>query len=200
MNRKVKRICVYCGSGAGKDPAFAAAAGALGRALAAAEIGLVFGGGSIGLMGEVARATLDAGGHVTGIIPEFLKKRELALEGMTELTVTGSMHERKQLMFENADAFVALPGGIGTLEELVEQMTWSQLGQHSKPLVLLNINDFWRPLLSLFDRMRDEHFIRSGLQISLAVVTSAEEIIPNVVALAAESEATTAEEAIPSKF
>lgn len=141
MNRQVKRICVYCGSGSGEDPVFVAAARTLGRTLAASDIGLVFGGGSIGLMGEVAQATLDAGGHVTGVIPEFLKQRELALDSLSELVVTSSMHERKQLMFEKSDAFVAMPGGVGTLEELVEQLTWSQLGQHSKPIVLLNIND-----------------------------------------------------------
>ncbi len=200
MNRKVKRICVYCGSGAGKDPAFAKAACTFGKSLAAAEIGLVFGGGSIGLMGEVARATLDAGGHVTGIIPEFLKKRELALDSISELIVTSSMHERKQLMFENADAFVALPGGIVTLEELVEQLTWSQLGQHSKPMVLANFNGFWQPLLTLFDGMRTENFIRSGLEVAPAIVTSAEEIIPTILRLAAQREAAAAEDAIPSKF
>ena len=200
MNRKVKRICVYCGSGSGEDTVFVTAARTLGRALATSGIGLVFGGGSIGLMGEVAQATLQTGGHVTGVIPEFLKQRELALDGISELIVTSSMHERKQLMFEKSDAFVALPGGVGTLEELVEQLTWAQLGQHSKPIVLLNINDFWQPLLTLFDHMRAENFIRAGLQVAPAVVASAEEIVPVILDLAADREKAVSESSIPAKF
>lgn len=200
MNRKLHKVCVYCGSGAGRDPAFAEAANTLGKALAGANLGLVYGGGSLGLMGEVARAALEAGGHVTGIIPEFLSGREIMLKDVQELIVTESMHERKQLMFEKSDAFVALPGGVGTLEELVEQMTWSQLGQHTKPVVLANIKGFWEPLLSLLDRMREQTFIRSGLQVRLIVVESADEIVPTVLRAAKERDALAAEGLIPSKF
>jgi uncharacterized protein (TIGR00730 family) len=200
MNRSVERICVYCGSGSGENPAHAKAARTLGKALADADIGLVYGGGNIGLMGEIAHAVLENGGHVTGIIPEFLVKWEVALENVSEMIVTDSMHERKQLMFEKSDAFVALPGGVGTLEELVEQLTWSQLGQHSKPMVLLNIDDFWRPLLTLFDAMRAENFIRTGLHINLGVVDTAENVLPKILETAALRDAREEESAIPSKF
>lgn len=200
MNRKIKRICVYCGSGSGINPVFAESARELGTAMATAGIGLVYGGGSLGLMGEVARSAINAGGHVTGIIPEFLSSRERMLREVDDLIVTDSMHERKQLMFEKSDAFVALPGGAGTLEELVEQLTWSQLGQHSKPLVLVNIEDFWRPLLTLFDRMRDEEFIRSGLHIRLTVAETALEVVPTILELASGEEELAAERTIPTKF
>ena len=129
----IKTVCVYCGSGPGTNPRFMEAATLLGKSLAAGGVGLVYGGGSIGLMGAVATAVLDHGGTVTGIIPEFLTKKENMLGRVQELVVTHDMHERKRLMFERSDAFVALPGGIGTLEELVEQLTWQQLGRHSKP-------------------------------------------------------------------
>ena len=136
---KIKTVCVYCGSGPGTNPRFVEAAIALGKALAESGIRLVYGGGSIGLMGAVATSVLDHGGTVTGIIPGFLTARENALKRVQELIVTPDMHERKRLMFEHSDAFVALPGGIGTLEELVEQLTWQQLGRHSKPVLLANI-------------------------------------------------------------
>jgi uncharacterized protein (TIGR00730 family) len=146
-------------------------------------IRLVYGGGGLGLMGEVARATLEAGGKVTGIIPEFLVEREHMLKEVTDLLVTADMHERKKLMFERSDAFVALPGGIGTLEELVEQLTWAQLGQHSKPIVVANIAEFWTPFLGLLDHMRTEAFIRRGLDVRFNVVSDAAEIVQRVVAL-----------------
>ncbi len=151
---KIKTVCVYCGSGPGTDPRFVEAAIALGKALAESSIRLVYGGGSIGLMGAVATSVLDHGGMVTGIIPGFLTARENALKRVQELIVTPDMHERKRLMFEHSDAFVALPGGIGTLEELVEQLTWQQLGRHSKPVLLANIDGFWEPLLALLAHMR----------------------------------------------
>lgn len=176
----VRNVCVYCGSGKGNNPAYAAAARTLGRSLAENGIGLVYGGGGMGLMGEVARATLDAGGRVTGIIPEFLVEREHMLRDADELVVTANMHERKQLMFERSDAFVALPGGIGTLEELVEQLTWSQLGQHAKPIVVANVEDFWSPFLSLLQHMREDAFIRNGLEVAFAVVDTAEKIVPAI--------------------
>jgi len=176
----VRNVCVYCGSGKGNNPAYAEAARTLGGALATNGIGLVYGGGGMGLMGEVARSTLDAGGRVTGIIPEFLTEREHMLRDADELIVTANMHERKQLMFEKSDAFVALPGGIGTLEELVEQLTWSQLGQHAKPIVVANIEGFWSPFLSLLQHMREDAFIRNGLEVAFAVVDSADKIVPAI--------------------
>ncbi len=174
----IRTICVYCGSGAGSDPVFAEAATALGRTMAAQGIGLVYGGGNVGLMGTVARAVLEGGGHVTGIIPDFLKSRERMLEEIQETIVVEDMHTRKRLMFERADAFVALPGGIGTLEELVEQMTWAQLGRHDKPILMLSIAGFWRPLLTLFAHMRQSGFIREGLELNYLVAERVEEVIP----------------------
>jgi len=177
---EIRNICVYCGSGPGLDTAYVEAARTLGRTMAEAGIGLVYGGGSLGLMGEVARAVLGQGGHATGIIPEFLSGREKMLRDVQELIVTSDMHERKMLMFERSDAFVALPGGVGTLEEVVEQLTWAQLGRHLKPIVLANVAGFWRPLLDLFDHMRSEQFIRSGLEINLHVVDQPEDIVATI--------------------
>ena len=162
---KLHTVCVYCGSGSGKNRAYEAAAHELGRAMAEAGIDLVYGGGSIGLMGAVARSVLAHGGRVTGIIPRFLEQREEMMTGVTELNVTADMHSRKQLMFERAQAFVALPGGIGTLEEVVEMMTWSQLGRHRKPVLLANIEGFWQPLKRLLQHMTDEAFIRPGFEV-----------------------------------
>ena len=176
----LQNICVYCGSGSGRNPAYAEAARELGQRLAAARIGLVYGGGSLGLMGEVARSVLDHGGHVTGIIPGFLSEREHMLVEAQELIVVDDMHQRKQLMFVKSDAFVALPGGLGTLEEFVEQLTWSQLGRHRRPIVLANIAGFWNPLLALFDGMTAESFIRPGLDLNLLVVDRVEDIIPAI--------------------
>jgi uncharacterized protein (TIGR00730 family) len=176
----IQNICVYCGSGPGLNPAYAEAARALGRILAESRIGLVYGGGNLGLMGEIARSVLHHGGHVTGIIPGFLSEREHMLIEAQELIVVEDMHQRKQLMFVKSDAFVALPGGLGTLEEFVEQLTWSQLGRHSKPIVLVNIQDFWDPLLTLFQRMRGEGFIRAGLELKLELVGRVDEIIPAI--------------------
>ena len=146
--------------------------------------GLVYGGGSLGLMGAVASSALDHGGRVTGIIPDFLTGREQALSRAQELVVTRDMHERKQLMFERADAFVALPGGIGTLEELVEQLTWAQLGRHRKPIAVANIKGFWDPLLSLFDHMRSVAFIRNDLEVNFLVVDRVADLLPQLNAAA----------------
>jgi len=173
-------ICIYCGSGKGADPAFEQAAIDLGRLLAREGIRLVYGGGSLGLMGASARACLDAGGEVTGIIPQFLVDKELMLPEVSELIVTADMHERKRLMFEKADAFVALPGGIGTLEEVVEQMTWAQLGRHAKPIMLANIAGFWDPLVELLHHMNQNAFIRSGFELSYGVANSIDEILPKM--------------------
>ena len=164
-NEQNPEICVYCGSGPGTDPAFVEAARAFGKILAENSIGLVYGGGSIGLMGALPTSVLEHGGNVTGIIPEFLMSRERARDGAQELIVTRDMHERKRKMFERADAFVALPGGIGTLEELVEQLTWAQLGRHRKPILIANIEGFWDPLLRLIEHMKTLEFIRGDLEL-----------------------------------
>jgi uncharacterized protein (TIGR00730 family) len=176
----IRTICVYCGSGPGADPAFAEAATRFGQILAENKIGLVYGGGSLGLMGALAKSVLNHGGHVTGIIPEFLTAKEKALVRAQEVIITRDMHERKQIMFERADAFVALPGGIGTLEELVEQMTWAQLGRHKKPILIANIEHFWDPLCALLDHMKDMAFIRAGLTINLLVADEVDEILPKL--------------------
>jgi hypothetical protein len=196
----LRNLCVFCGSGTGRNPAYAAAARALGGAMVAAGIGLVYGGGSLGLMGELARSVLGAGGRVTGIIPSFLSEKERMLREVDELIVTEDMHERKRLMFERSDAFVALPGGIGTLEELVEQLTWSQLGRHTKPIVLANIDRFWDPLTRLFEHMRAEAFIRPGLEVPFIVVDEARDIVPAVVKAVSAAPARPLDPALPDKF
>jgi uncharacterized protein (TIGR00730 family) len=188
---KINTVCVYCGSGPGTDPRFIEGATAFGKALAENGVGLVYGGGSIGLMGAVAKSTLDNGGTVTGIIPEFLTARENALKRAQELIVTKNMHERKQLMFDRSDAFVALPGGIGTLEELVEQLTWAQLGRHTKPILLANIAGFWDPLLMLLNHMRDKAFIRQNLTVEVLTADRVEDILPTLEAAAAPEPETT---------
>lgn len=175
---KIGKICVYCGSGPGTDPAFVEAATAFGKVIAKNRIGLVYGGGSVGMMGTLAKSVLEHGGEVTGIIPEFLMTREKALRGTQNLIVTRNMHDRKQKMFEMADAFVALPGGVGTLEELVEQLTWVQLGRHKKPVLLANINFFWQPLCALLDHMKKLEFIRGDLDFDLLVADKIEDILP----------------------
>jgi hypothetical protein len=156
------------------------AAASFGRVLAKDNIGLVYGWGSVGLMGALAEAVLDSGGRVTGVIPEFLVNREHMLLRVQERIVTRDMHERKRIMFERADAFVALPGGIGTLEELVEQLTWAQLGRHRKPILILNIEGFWDPLCALIDHMRRLDFIRADLSVRLLVVEKVDEILPKL--------------------
>jgi uncharacterized protein (TIGR00730 family) len=182
----VNNVCVFCGSGAGKSPLFANAADRFGRALAEAGVGLVYGGGGLGLMGAVARSVLKHKGYVTGIIPSFLSEKEHMLRDVNELIVTENMHQRKQLMFDRSDAFVALPGGIGTLEELVEQLTWSQLGRHNKPIVLANIAGFWDPLCALLDHMRAQAFIREGMAVRFVTVARAEDILPAIAAAVPE--------------
>ena len=175
----IKKICVYCGSGPGSDPAFVQTARKLGKAMAENHIGLVYGGGTVGLMGEIGDAVLEHGGDITGIIPEFLMNRERASR-RGEVVVVQNMHERKQQMFERADAFVALPGGIGTLEEIVEQMTWKQLGRHQKPILLANIGGFWDPLCALLDHMNKLAFIRPGLDVTYLVADRPEDILPKL--------------------
>lgn len=156
----LRRLCVYCGSSPGARPAYAEAAHALGTLLAAEGVGVVTGGGRGGLMGVVADAVLAAGGEATGVIPQALVDREVGHEGMTELYVVGSMHERKALMAHLSDAFVALPGGLGTLEEIAEMLTWSQLGLHPKPCGLLDVAGYYAPLVRFFDHATAERFVR----------------------------------------
>jgi uncharacterized protein (TIGR00730 family) len=180
----IRSICVYCGSGPGSDPAFVRAAKTFGQTLAQKKIRLVYGGGSIGLMGAVAEAVLEHGGDVTGVIPDFLKTREKPKVDAQELIVTRDMHERKRIMFERSDAFVALPGGVGTLEELVEQLTWAQLGRHKKPILIANIAGFWDPLCTLLAHMKEMHFIRAGLEFNLLVAERVEDILPKLRAAA----------------
>ena len=177
---KIKKVCVYCGSGAGTDPAYVEAARAFGEALAKNGVTLVYGGGAVGIMGAVALSVLDHGGEVIGIIPEFLMSRERALRGTHQLIVTADMHERKRKMFEMADAFVALPGGVGTLEEVVEQITWMQLGRHRKPILIADIKGFWQPLCALLDHMKALEFIRPGLDFELLVADKVEDILPKL--------------------
>ncbi len=174
---EIKSVCVYCGSGPGTDPAFIDAARHLGKMLAKNGIRLVYGGGKVGIMGAVSEAVLQHGGKVTGIIPEFLVAREHARRS-GDLIVTRDMHERKRKMFEMADAFVAMPGGVGTLEEIVEQITWVQLGRHKKPVLLANIEGFWDPFCALLEHMRTLEFIRGGLEFDLLVADQAEDILP----------------------
>jgi uncharacterized protein (TIGR00730 family) len=157
----LRRLCVYAGSNAGARPEYAAAAAALAERMAARGIGLVYGGGKVGLMGVLADTILGAGGEAVGVMPQALVNREIAHTGLTELEVVGSMHERKALMAELADGFVAVPGGIGTLEELVEVFTWSQLGIHAKPYGVLDVAGFYAGLSGLLDHMVREGFLRA---------------------------------------
>jgi uncharacterized protein (TIGR00730 family) len=180
----IRTVCVYCGSGSGTNPRFIEAAQAVGKIFAENGIRLVYGGGSVGMMGAVARAVLDHGGEVTGIIPDFLVQKEVMMP-LKDLIVTPDMHERKRLMFEHSDAFVALPGGIGTLEELVEQLTWKQLGRHAKPVLLADIDGFWEPLLELFVHMRSTQFIRTDMSVEILKAERVEDILPRLRAAAA---------------
>ena len=155
----MRRVCVFCGASAGNDARYAAAASDLGRALAAQSIELVTGGGKVGLMGVVADATLAAGGKVVGIIPRFLEEKEVAHRGLTELHVVESLHERKALMHERSDGFIVLPGGFGTLDELMESVTWAQLGLHAKPIGIVNVAGYFDELLSFVEGARSAGFI-----------------------------------------
>ena len=177
----IQSICVYCASGPGTNPAFMEAAKSFGRILAENGTRLVYSGGSVGLMGALAESVLAHGGAVTGIIPDFLVNREHMLVDVQERIITRDMHERKRVMFERADAFVALPGGVGTLEELVEQMTWAQLGRHKKPILILNVARFWDPLVALLDQMEDLEFIRRGMTVKYLVADRVDEILPRLI-------------------
>lgn len=174
----IQRICVFCGSSRGRHPGYLVAAAALGSALAQRGIGLVYGGASVGLMGEVAGAALAAGGDVIGVMPRALVDREVAHRGLADLRVVGSMHERKAMMAELADGFVALPGGLGTLEELFEIWTWAQLGDHAKPCALLDIQGYYGKLLAFLDQAVAEGFIKPLHRDMLIVADSVDALFP----------------------
>jgi len=171
------RICVYCGSSEGRDTAYVEAARALGWTLAERGIDLVYGGGHVGLMGAVADATLDAGGDVYGVMPQALVDREIAHEGVTELVVVDSMHERKARMADLADGFVALPGGFGTLEELMEVLTWAQLGFHRDPCGLLDVGGYYASLVDFFDHQVEEGFVSADHRRMVVVTADAEVLL-----------------------
>ncbi len=199
-DRLIRNICVYCGSSAGSDPIYLQAARALGRELAKAKIGLIYGGGGTGLMGALARSVLESGGFVTGIIPEFLTEREAMFDAAQNLIVVPDMHTRKRLMFEKADAFVALPGGIGTLEELVEQLTWVQLERHTKPVLIADIGGFWRPLLTLFAHMHERSFIQPAFEVRYLVAERVEDVLPMLKAAAAKAAALGRKESVDPRL
>jgi len=178
----IGRVCVFCGSSTGSSPVYTEAASALGRLLAERGIGLVYGGASIGTMGAVADAALAAGGEVIGVIPRAMIAEERGHHGVTELIPVDSMHERKRRMAELSDAFVALPGGIGTLEEVIEVFTWLQLGLHLKPVGLLNVAGFYGPLLRFLDHVRDEQFITPAHHAMLAVESDPERLLDRLAA------------------
>ncbi|MDX8501460.1 TIGR00730 family Rossman fold protein [Mesorhizobium sp. VK4C] len=190
----IRSVCVYCGSSPGRDEAYIKAGHLLGRSLAKSGLRLVYGGGTKGIMGAVAEGALKAGGKVTGIIPRFLINREAtesALDKLDELLITDNMHERKHRMFEKSDAFVALPGGIGTVEEIVEIMTWAQLGHHRKPIVFANIKGFWDPMLVLIEHMSDEGFIHTAHRVKPLVVNDPEAIVAAIMVAGSSVDAPT---------
>lgn len=190
----IRSVCVYCGSSPGRDEIYVKAGHLLGRSIAKAGLRLVYGGGTKGIMGAVAEGALKAGGKVTGIIPRFLINREAtetALDRLDELLITDNMHERKHKMFEKSDAFVALPGGIGTVEEIVEIMTWAQLGHHRKPIVFGNVNGFWDPMTALLDHMAGEGFIHTAQRVKPLVVNDPEAIVAAIIVAGSSVDAPT---------
>jgi len=190
----IRSVCVYCGSSPGRDDIYAKAGHLLGRSLAKSGLRLVYGGGTKGVMGAVADGALKAGGKVTGIIPRFLINKEAtetALDRLDELLITDNMHERKHKMFEKSDAFVALPGGIGTVEEIVEVMTWGQLGHHRKPIVFANIKGFWNPMLALLDHMSSEGFIHTAQRVKPLVIEDPEAIVAAIMVAGSSVDAPT---------
>ncbi|MEO5758422.1 MAG: TIGR00730 family Rossman fold protein [Mesorhizobium sp.] len=190
----IRSVCVYCGSSPGRDETYIKAGHLLGRSIARAGLRLIYGGGTKGIMGAVAEGALRAGGKVTGIIPRFLINREAtetALDRLDELVITDNMHERKHKMFEKSDAFVALPGGIGTVEEIVEVMTWAQLGHHRKPIVFGNVGGFWDPMLALLDHMAAEGFIHTAQRVKPLVVNDPEAIVAAIIVAGSSVDAPT---------
>ncbi|RUU25028.1 TIGR00730 family Rossman fold protein [Mesorhizobium sp. M6A.T.Ca.TU.002.02.2.1] len=190
----IRSVCVYCGSSPGRDQTYAKAGHLLGRSIAKSGLRLIYGGGTRGIMGAVAEGALRAGGKVTGIIPRFLINREAtetALDRLDELVITDNMHERKHAMFEKSDAFVALPGGIGTVEEIIEIMTWAQLGHHRKPIVFGNVGGFWDPMLALLDHMTAEGFIHTAQRVKPLVVDDPEAIVAAIMVAGSSVDAPT---------
>ena len=179
----MQRVCVFCGASSGARAAYTEAARRFGAAAAGRGLGVVYGGGRVGLMGAVADGALAAGGEVIGVIPQELLDRELAHAGLSELHVVGSLHERKAMMAELADAFAALPGGFGTLDELLEQLTWSQLGLHEKPVGLLDVEEYWRPLIALARHATQEGFVREADLAAIAVAEDADALIDRLGAM-----------------
>lgn len=173
----MKRVCVFCGSNQGTNPAYGFAAEQLGKLLAQQNIGLVYGGGKVGLMGTVADAALAAGGEVIGVIPQALADREIAHTGLSKLHIVASMHERKALMSDYADAFIALPGGMGTLEEFAEVLTWGQLGLHQKPCGLLNIEGYYNSLIAFFNQAVQAQFVRPEHRSAVIEAQTCEELL-----------------------
>ncbi|MGN7291709.1 TIGR00730 family Rossman fold protein [Rhizobium sp. SAFR-030] len=199
----IRSICAYCGSQPGRDPAYVAAGRTLGKSIADHGLRLVYGGGTKGIMGAVASGVLSGGGEVTGIIPEFLVDMEAtrhSLSQLNELIITKNMHERKHAMFERSDAFVTLPGGIGTLEEIVEIMTWAQLGRHRKPMVFANIGGFWDPMLELVDHMRAQGFIHNAALVQPLVIDRIEDIVPAILEAWGNAPTEDGEEAVIAKL
>lgn len=182
MTVELRRVAVFCGSNRGTDPAYADAAAELGRTLAARGIGLVYGGGAVGLMGVVADAVLEGGGEVIGVIPQHLWDKEVGHRGLTELLIVRSMHERKLAMADRADAFIALPGGVGTFEEVFEAITWTQLGIHDKPVGLLDVAGFYAPLHAFLDGTVDAGFLRGEHRDLILGATSPEEMLARLAA------------------
>jgi uncharacterized protein (TIGR00730 family) len=176
----MRSLCVFCGSRVGVDPAFAEAAKQLGRALAERDVRLIYGGGSIGLMGVVMRSVLEHGGAVTGIIPEFLMRREVGNPALTELIVVDSMHERKRRMFELADAFAVLPGGLGTLDEAIEIITWQQLGLHGKPIAVLSVGDYWASFEALIEQVIAQGFADGTIRSLFSVSADVESLLTSL--------------------
>ena len=196
MNAGLTSLCVYCGSAVGRTPAYREAGERLGRLLAVHEVRLVFGGGRIGMMGVIADAVVRHGGKVTGIIPSFLEAREVGHRGIDDLRVVDSMHMRKQLMFELSDAFAILPGGYGTLDETFEIITWRLLGMHDKPVVIVNQDDYWLPLIDLIEHCRREGFVSERRDL-FRVVANVDEVLP---ALMEAAEAAPRQVSRPSRF
>lgn len=188
MKSPIESVCVYCGSSFGARPDYREAAEAFGRILGQSGVRLVYGGGSIGLMGALARAALDAGGEVTGIIPRFLDELEVGMQGLSERILTDDMHTRKNLMAERSDGFVVLPGGLGTLDETFEILTWRQLQIHSKPIVLLNVAGYWDHFVHLLEHQAAEGFVRPQHLELFQVVGSPADVLPAMAEHPAESE------------
>lgn len=185
---EIDTVCVYCGSRHGDDPVFTDIAQALGRGLAENDFRLIYGAGDVGLMGEVARSCLEAGGDAVGVIPKHILDWEVGKRDLTALIITDTMHERKKVMFANAGAVVALPGGPGTIDEMIEVLTWRQLGLHEKPAFLLNIGDYWRPFLDLIDHVIARGFASEAFRDYLTVCESVEEVMVHLRAKRSEAE------------